>query len=49
MSALKKVLNPFGITITSAGKPFIYLGMLTSAVAHVAFYGAIVHFVMKVW
>ena len=46
---LKKLLNPFGIRITEAGKAFTWLGMLTAAIAHVVFYVTVIHFIVKAW
>lgn len=42
-------VNPFAIKVTSAGKPFVYLGTLTTVVLHVAFYVALIHFIAKIW
>ena len=46
---LNKILNPFGIVINYDGKPWIWVGVLSSIILHGSFYFTIFHFVRKVW
>ena len=46
---LKKFLNPFGLKVTSASSLFVGVGTVVSVLLHIAFYGAVIHFVLKYW
>ncbi len=46
---LSKVLNPFGIKVTSATKLYVWVGSLVSLFLHGAFYYALFHFISKFW
>jgi hypothetical protein len=46
---LTKLLNPMGIRLTNASAAWIVLGTLLSLGLHVAFYGTLLHFVIKFW
>jgi hypothetical protein len=46
---LSKLLNPFGVKVTKAGTQYLAIGTLTTIVLHGLFYGALFHFIAKVW
>ncbi len=46
---LKKLLNPFGIKFTDLGPLYIWPGIVSAVVLHLAFYFTIFHFIRKFW